>query len=206
MSGLRLAFFLLIFANLVAYAWTQGYLGGNDAGREPQRLASQIAPDRLRIVAAGLPVKPACRVVTGLPPDAAESFKAALAGSGIAVDIKQPEETNSYWVHLPPQPNRATADKKAAELKKLGVTDFYIVQDPGPNRFAISLGLYKSDAAAAEFLKGLTKRGVRSARVEVREKPPQTARLSVQGPVAVVNKHLAELLARLPDARAADCP
>lgn len=206
MSGLRLVFFLLIFTNLVFFAWTQGYLGDDDAGREPQRMTRQVAPDKLNVVAAGPPAKAACRLVTGLPPAAAESFKAALAGNGIAVDIKLSEETESYWVHLPPQPNLAAAEKKAVELITLGVTDFYIVQDAGPARFALSLGLFKNQEAATEFLKDLTRRGVRSARIEVRDKPLQTARIEVQGPAAVVNKHLVELLSRQPDARAADCP
>jgi hypothetical protein len=41
---LRLTFFLLVFANLVFFAWAQGYFGGGDPNREPDRLVSNCSP------------------------------------------------------------------------------------------------------------------------------------------------------------------
>jgi hypothetical protein len=206
-SGLRLVFFLLVFANAAFFAWSQGYLGGADAGREPQRLGAQIAADKLRVVAAGVTAaQPACRRVTGLTPDAAEGLKAALAGHGITVDIKPAEDATRYWVHIPSQPTKAAAEKKAVELRKLGVTDFSIVVEAGSGRHALSLGLFKNEAAAEELLQGLTKRGVKSARIEMREQPPQPARVTVLGPAAAVNQRLPPLLGNLPEAKSADCP
>lgn len=204
----RASFLLLILANLAFFAWAQGYFGGAAAGREPQRLGEQLAADKLRIVATGpaaLASAPICRLVTGVPPTAVDALRAAL-GEGISVDARPVEESPSYWVHLPPQQNKAAAEKKAAELRQLGIKDFYIVQDEGPARFSISLALFKSDAAASEFVQGLAKRGVRTARVEVREKPVQQVRAIVRGGAASVNQRLPAALAAIPGATAAECP
>jgi len=213
MTFFRAAFLLLVLANLAFFAWAQGYFGAQEQGREPQRLANQFAADKLRIVAASAadkasaatkPAPAVCRLVSGLPPAAVEAFKAGLAG--LSVDIKPVEASSSYWVHIPPQPNKAAADKKAGELKALGIQDFYVVQDEGANRFAISLGLFKSEAAANEYLQGLGKRGVKSARIEVRETAPQPVRAMVKGAADVLDKRLPGLLARVPGAAVAECP
>lgn len=47
MSRLAIA---LALANLVAAAWLAGLLPGSGDGREPQRVARQVAPDDLRVV------------------------------------------------------------------------------------------------------------------------------------------------------------
>jgi hypothetical protein len=214
MRFFRALFLLLVFANLGFFVWAQGYLGGQDQGREPQRLASQIEPEKLRIVtaaassvaapvaspAAGL----ACRLVAGLPLAEVEAFKAELVGA--SVEVKTAEGTTSHWVHIPPQANKSAADKKAAELRALGVKDFYIVQDEGPSRYAISLGLFRSEAAAAEFLQGLAKRGVKSARIEVRETPPRHTRALVKGPAQLLDRRLPGLVAKMPGAAMMECP
>ncbi|MDP2795567.1 MAG: SPOR domain-containing protein [Sulfurisoma sp.] len=212
----RAAFLLLVFANLAFFAWAQGYFGGSNPGREPQRLANQLAADNLRIVSttpaggkgdtATKPAEGACRLVTGLPPGDVDAFKAALAGQASSVDIKPVEESSSYWVHIPPQANKAAAEKKAGELKGLGVKDFYIVPDEGATRYAISLGLFKSNDAANEFLRVLGARGVKSARIDVREAAPQPVRAIVKGSAEILNKRLPDLLAKLPGAAAVECP
>lgn len=211
MSFFRAAFLLLVFANFAFFAWAQGYFGATGQGFEPQRLTNQLAADKLKIVVAQAGDKPgpapaaeACRLVTGLPPGEAEAFKAALAG--LAVDIKPAEATTSYWVHIPPQASKAAADKKAAELKALGIQDFYVVQDEGASRLAISLGLFKSEATAGEFLQGLARRGVKSARIEVREAASQPVRAIVKGPGGDIDRRLPGVLAKTPGAAMAECP
>ena len=90
----RLFFFLLVFANLIFFAWTQGYFGQVDENREPQRLSSQLQADKLRVVGkaqAPAAKKPdmACRIINGLNAAEAEALKAAMktggAGEGMTV-------------------------------------------------------------------------------------------------------------------------
>ncbi len=71
----------------------------------------------------------------------------------------------TWWVYIPPLPNRAAAEKKTAELKNLDVPEYFIVQEDGPRRHSISLGIFSNETAARERLKELQNKGVRSARV-----------------------------------------
>ena len=213
MRVFRAFFLLLVLGNLGFFAWTQGYFGVQESGREPQRLASQITPEKLRIVAAAPvvaapvvapPAGLACRVVTGLPLSEVEAFKAELVGA--SVEVKPVDGTTSYWVHIPPQANKAAADKKATELRALGVKDFYIMQDEGSSRNAISLGLFRNEAAANELLQSLNKRGVISARIEVRATPPLHTQALVKGPSQLLDQRLPGLVAKMPGAATAECP
>jgi len=54
-------------------------------------------------------------------------------------------------------------DKKLAELKRLGVDDFYAIQDEGKFRFAVSLGVFSSKDGAAKRLEAVRAKGVRTA-------------------------------------------
>ena len=51
-----------------------------------------------------------------------------------------PGESSGWWVYIPALPGKAEAEKKAGELRNLGVSDFFIVQE-GVSRHAISLGI-----------------------------------------------------------------
>jgi hypothetical protein len=48
---MKLSFLLLLLANLVLLAWQQGAFGpAAEAGREPQRLGLQVAPEKIRLL------------------------------------------------------------------------------------------------------------------------------------------------------------
>ena len=73
--------------------------------------------------------------------------------------------TIGYWVYIPPLKDKATVAQKVAELKSLGVTDYFVVQDAGAWLNAISLGVFKTQEAAQSFLDGLKNKGVHSAKI-----------------------------------------
>ena len=78
-------------------------------------------------------------------------------------------EISSYIVYIPPLASKEVADKKAAELRGLKVTDFFIINDPNSAlRWSISLGTFKTKLAASSHLEILSKQGVRSAVVGTR--------------------------------------
>ena len=54
-------------------------------------------------------------------------------------------------------------------MKTLGVTELVMVTDPVEWRYAISLGIFRTDEAAQAFLAGLRKQGVRTAIVARRD-------------------------------------
>jgi hypothetical protein len=78
------------------------------------------------------------------------------------------QKVATYMVHIPPQGSKAAADKKAQELRDLGVTNFFIIKDSARMRWGISLGVFKSEVLAKKHLANLRKKGVRSARIVAR--------------------------------------
>src|SRR5205085_4949527 len=82
---------------------------------------------------------------------------------------RRTEETAGWWVFIPPQGSRAAAIRKAAELKSLSIDEYFIVQEEGPYRWAVSLGIFRNEDAAQARLATLRNQGVRSAQAAPRE-------------------------------------
>lgn len=78
---------------------------------------------------------------------------------------RQVERDRGYWVYFPPLRNKAAVNHKIAEIKALGITDYFVVQGSGRWQYAISLGVFKTKEAAQNYLHGLHGRGVHTARV-----------------------------------------
>lgn len=70
-----------------------------------------------------------------------------------------------FWVYIAPLKDKAAVSHKVAQLKERGVTDYFVVQEAGEWLNAISLGLFKSRESAQNFLEGLHKKGVNSAKM-----------------------------------------
>ncbi len=208
---MRTVFFLLLLANLGFFAWT--YLGAGRASDEPQLIEQQLNPNEIRLLtgdqvaklaadrakqAAERPKPPppkapvaACLELGGFNPGDVAQVQKALAplGLGSRLSQRRAEEIASYWVFMPPLRNRQAANSKAAELRKLGVEDFFIVQEDPKFRFAISLGVFKTEEAAKVRLEELKKKGVRTARVGPRETSVQKVYFAVKEvPDALVAK------------------
>lgn len=214
MQVLRTLFFLLVLGNLLLFVWGQGYFG-TAGGGEAERLSAQIEPEKLRTAGKGAPPATAavppldeCRALAGLEREAAGKLADLISGrdAQLKVDQRALEEPKSWWVHIPPQPNGAQADRKAAELSKLGVKDFYVVRESGPNQYAVSLGLFKSEEAAKDALGALQKKGVKSARILARETAGDKMVVEVRGKPEQLSKALAELPAEFSTAQKAECP
>ena len=90
-------------------------------------------------------------------------------------------EGSNNWVFIPPLPSKADAERKAGELKKLGVSEFFIVSEAGPNQYAISLGLFASEQGAKDLLEALKAKGVRSAKVGLRGGKVTNVHLEARG-------------------------
>ncbi len=95
---------------------------------------------------------------------------AALAELNLGEGLvqRQNDSTTGYWVYMPPLKTRAAVNKKIAELTGMGVEDYFIVQESGRWKNSISLGLFKTEEAANNYLVHLRSKGVRSAVVGAR--------------------------------------
>ena len=70
-----------------------------------------------------------------------------------------------------------------AELKQLGVSDLFVMQDAGANYLAISLGVFSSERRAQERLAELKGKGVKTARVLPRPGKESLFALEARGPL-----------------------
>jgi len=113
----------------------------------------------------------------------ARRFEARVARLGLAprqsrIDMPY-QEVTSRLVYLPPNGGREGAQRRVAELREGGVTNFFIMQnDTSPLRYAISLGMFKSDGAAQKLVADLQRQGVRGVRILPRG--PQVMRAGYQ--------------------------
>ena len=225
--------FLLVLANLLFYAFSAGHFGrpdNPDAGRVDQ----QVAPERMRLVSRGEappakvaeapPPTPAEAPVTP-PPAPAIVEKTCLRWERLSAEIARQlstklgdkfadfklvkhlvaEEGSGWWVYIPPLPSKAEAEKKAGELRQLGIADYFIIPEEGPNRYAISLGVFSTEKGGQERLADLKAKGVKSARFNPRPGKDALITVEASGPLsekAALRKMLAEAM---PKVQAQDC-
>ena len=217
---MRALVFFLILVNLLFFAWMQGYLGGN-ANPDAIRVQQQLNADRVRVVArdelpaagAAKPLKPEklpedfCLVLGDLPLGELSQMESRVAEKfpSLKLERSQAAGSGSFWVFIPPLQNKQEADRKAGELKRFKVPEFYIMQEPPALRFAISLGIFSTRAAAEERLEELRGKGVRSARVGERDGKPASGTLEISGPAADADAFRQALGEWLPKAKPAAC-
>jgi len=173
----------------------------------PERM-QQLTPTQARQAAASAAPQPQAEVAAPLPEPApapvpvpvardlvacvqagpfstadARRFEARVARLGLAprqsrIEIPY-QEVTSRLVYLPPNGGREGAQRRVAELRERGVTNFFIMQnDTSPLRYAISLGVFKSDGAAQKLVADLQRQGVRGVRILPRG--PQVTRAGYQ--------------------------
>ncbi|HEX6733719.1 MAG TPA: hypothetical protein VF096_02805 [Azonexus sp.] len=114
-------------------------------------------------------------------------------------------EGAGWWIYIPPLASKGEADKKAGELRQLGVTDYFIVPD-GPNRLAISLGVFSAEKGGQDRLAELKGKGVRSARLMPRPGKDGTLSLQAEGPASAQAALLGALNGNLARPAVRDCP
>jgi hypothetical protein len=108
-----------------------------------------------------------CTEVGSFDEPEAKKFETQLAALSLGDRLTRRTITDGtrHIVYIPPLANKDAADKKGAELKRLGVEDFFVIQDNSALQFGISLGVFKTDEAAKKHLVDLNQKGVRSARI-----------------------------------------
>jgi hypothetical protein len=203
---MRTLVLLLLLANLTLFLYTQLDSLGSGEGI---RLQQQVQPDKITLlspqqVAALGPTKVAtlADVCVEWGPFS-DSDKARALASLEPLDLsrlmsqKNVEVVTNYWVFIPPAANRPAADRRMAELKGLGVKDLLLI-DGGPQRFAISLGAFQTEAAAQAYLDTLSAQGVKTAKVGARAQAVVQTALVVRDPPAPAVTRMKDLQATYP--------
>jgi hypothetical protein len=180
---LRALFLILLLANLAFFAWAAGYFGAGQDGREPERLASQVQADRLQISVAGEPAPPSvmeCRHIEPVTAAVADQLRSEWEARGVTVSVQSIDE--SVFLVMIGGLDKAALERKTAELHRLGVRDTYAFPDREPGEWVLSLGSFRDEASARTHLTRLGQRGVRSARVESRNKASGKLKVELTAP------------------------
>ena len=170
---MRVFLLLLLLANVGLFAWTQ--YGASPASGESQLMAQQLNREAIRVlnpaqVAAArrdAPKVVACMEMGSFNLADAGKVDEQLAALALGSRLSQHriDETANWWVFMPPQAGREGAQKKVAELKRLGVDEYFMLLDDPKFQFALSLGVFRTEEAARSRLEQLRARGVRTAQV-----------------------------------------
>ncbi|WP_432240022.1 hypothetical protein [Herbaspirillum robiniae] len=124
-------------------------------------------------VAQAAPGAPSCTEVGNFSATDARRFSTQLASLNLGDKVVQKltQDVTSHMVYIPPQDGRDGADRRTAELRRLGIGDFYVIPDSFPNpalRYGISLGIFRTEEAAKAYVGQLIAKGLRSARIIAR--------------------------------------
>ena len=197
---------LLILANLtlLGYTWLDRHATG-----EAARLTDQVHPEKIRLLTPQEVAQLGPAKVASLPDVCVEWGPLSDAERNRALTELEPlalgrlltqrrsESASAWWAYLPPAANKAGAETRAALLKAAGVKDYAIIET-GPQRIAISLGVFRTEDAAKAYAAEIAAKGV--ARVEYAERQPGLVltTLIIRDPRDPVLRRLRELAPAYP--------
>jgi hypothetical protein len=176
---MRLVFFGLLLANLILLLVLQST---RTAGTEPERIAGQLHPERLTVIAAGSsqahatspavvrevpPALPGCVELGDFSTRSARDIEAKLAQLSPDVLPKKRlvQAPPQHIVYLPPQASEAAAGRRLAQLRQMGFTDSAVIRDEPTRRWGLSLGLFSRLELAEARQQTLREAGVSDARI-----------------------------------------
>lgn len=221
---MKLVFLLLLLANVALFAWQHGVFGRfAEPGREPERIARQIGPERIRVLSERdvqllrerANQARAASAATGAVPDlslpqACVEFgdfqgadigrvETALLGLGLGSrqTTRAVEVPGFYMVYVPPYKTRAEADRAVAELVSRGLKEVLVLSD-GPLRFGISLGSFRDAELAKAHLASIEKLGVKTVRMSDKPTALSATRYQLRELDAATSRQLAEIRKEFP--------
>lgn len=210
---------LLALANTLFFTYT--YLDSATA-KDAVLLHQQVNPEKIKVLPQE---KPADTALKKLPVKLTETSMCIEWGSfssneqgriepvleklQLAEKLSQRkiDSTVGYWVYIPPLTNKAEAEKKIKQLDALRIPEHFLVQENNEFRNAISLGIFKSEEAATNYLTQLRDKGVRSAKTGAREHQLRLVNYVFRDPDEKIIATLADLKQNFPgsEVKQAEC-
>lgn len=152
---LRLAVWLLLTANALYFAWTQGWLAAAGLApteqREPERLSAQIRPEALRLLngpkGAEAPPAPAASVPDQAQPasPSAEGFDSAQPAPAASSPISPAPPATACWQAAGFTPAQADALRSALESTGLPARSWQIEEQRTGGRWVVYMGRYSEE-------------------------------------------------------------
>jgi hypothetical protein len=220
---MRLAFLLLLLANLALFAWQQGTLGSPaDGGREPQRLARQVAPERIRLLtpdqlaalrsgptapASEAAARPGCIEFGDFDDATVARVQPRLAelGLGERLRVRRVDPAVLYVVHLPAPESRAEAERVAQDLVARGLRDVIVAGPNSPLPNAVLLGSFRDLEQARRHQAEMTRRGLKEAQISERASGARVSRFEIGQADAGLARQLAEIQKEFPQSQIGAC-
>lgn len=203
---MRALFLALLAANLLFFAWSHYFSAGETAADGV--LLRRGDPDKLKIVPPSATAPSGCLEWGSFT--VAEYARAEKALEPLALGSRlgqrRIEETAGWWVFIPSQGSRSGAFRQAAELKALGINDFFIMGEETDIPWALSLGVFRSERAALGRLAALRERGLRTALVGQRETVLPRIWLQVKGIDPALETRLKDIARQLDGSELRPCP
>ena len=207
---MRTLLVLLLLANLTLLGYT--LLDRRTSG-EGVRLQQQVHPDKIKLLSPREVAQLGPAKIAALPdvclewgPFGDADRTRALAdleplALGKLLTQRRIESSTAFWVYVPPLANKAAAETRAAVLRAAGVKDLFVV-DSGRDRFAISLGNFRTEEAANAYLAELAAKNVTTARVGQRQLTIVSTLLVIRDPREPVMARLREIAPSYPGSEA----
>jgi len=214
---LRFFVFLLALANLVFFAYVQGWFGlwgwQARAQSEPQHLQNQLHPDALALVQARNEQQKAAR------DNPTQCLLSPLLGAQMAAPVlKQiqaslpaqswqsiPLNTPGRWmIYMGRYPDEQAVARKKDELKRFRVSAFDTV--PPAYQPGFSLGGFDDLSHAEAALKQFQALGIRSAQLVTLSAPVQGTQIRIDQADAAIREQLGKLRPLLQGQDFAPCP
>ena len=218
---MRAAFLLLLLANIVLLAWQQGLFGAAvEAGREPERLARQIAAEKIRVLTPD-----ELAALRGAPPAAGAGnaglacvefgdfdeaslarIQARLATLQLGDRLRARRVGASGWfiVYLPPLATRAEAERVAQDLRGRGIRDLVVTGQNSAMPNAIVLGSFRDPELAQRHQAEMSRRGVAGVQTTQRA-ATETTRFEIRNVDAALAQQLAEIQKEFPQSQLGAC-
>jgi hypothetical protein len=222
---MKLAFLMLVLVNLLLLAWQQGSFGRlAERGREPERVARQLEPERIRVLTAkdvealrerarptssapDLNGAQACVEFGDFAPgEVARAEKVLAALAGVRVSTRVVEGPGWFMVYLPSHKTSAEAERRADELRSLGVRDLQVMSENAPLKFGISLGSFRDANAARGHVAALEKLGIKGVRMSDKPSTIALTRFQLRDVDAPAAQQLGALRGEFPAQSVRSCP
>ncbi len=216
---MRAVFFLLLAVNAGFAGWW--YWSSQRETPNAPLANMQLNADKVRVIPPPvIPLVPAqvaaikkvsaCLEWGVFAPDEVSAAQAGIGRLALAerATRREVQVSANFWVHIPPQKNRAEMNQRVAEIRKKGVTGFQAISEAGAARFAISLGAYPSEQTARQRLEALHSQGVSQALIGTREGNVSRSAFLVRDPSEQVSSKLLSLRSEFPatEIKTVECP
>jgi hypothetical protein len=187
---MRVAVLALIVVNVLLFLYARL---DHAAQSEPGRLDNQVQPESIKLLSPRevAALRPA---VAAVPPGVcvewgpfAEADRLRAQGDleplalGRLVSQRPVTSDTAYWDNTGAMPNRAAADRRAADLRTQSITDLSVV-DYGHGQFTVSLGVFRTQAAGNARAESLAALGITGVRVEPRSQTVTQTMFVVRDP------------------------